>query len=290
MPVAAFTSPCGYSGKFFACLPSSLIKLAFLFIGARRGTQHPPRRGTKLHSRVKLAGTGATAVAALALGCISGCAGQPSYASSGLEKQVSNGERISAATRAHASQQPVGAAAAPAPANVRQKIAGSQVTAIGDSVMAASAMALEKTLPGIYIDAVPSRQMPAGLAVVRHLAAAGRLRPVLVMALGTNYIVTTKQLNSLLRIIGPQRRLVLVNTYVPDQWSKQVNATDAGFIRVHPNVVLADWYDTIKNHLRLLWPDHIHPQMPGTSVYARLVYRAVQATRNVAVGLPARGI
>ncbi|HKR70534.1 MAG TPA: hypothetical protein VJT16_16970, partial [Streptosporangiaceae bacterium] len=256
--------------------------------GAR--TTAPTEKGTKLPSRIKLTGIGVSALAALTLACTSGCAAKPSYASSGLAKQVSNGERISAATRAQASQQPVGAAAAPAPANVRRKIAGSQVTAIGDSVMAACAMALEKALPGIYIDAVPSRQMPAGLAAVRHLAVTGKLRPILVMALGTNYIVTTKQLNQLLRIIGPQRRLVLVNTYVPDQWSKQVNATDAGFIRVHPNVVLADWYDTIKNHLRLLWPDHIHPQMPGTSVYARLVYRAVQTTRNVSVGLPARGI
>jgi hypothetical protein len=125
---------------------------------------------------------------------------------------------------------------------------------------------------------------------VRHLAATGRLRPVLVMALGTNYIVTTRQLNNLLRIIGPQRQLVLVNTYVPDEWSKEVNATDARFIREHPSVVLADWHDTIKNRLYLLWPDHVHPQMHGTSVYARLVYRAVQATRNFSAARATRGL
>ncbi len=165
-----------------------------------------------------------------------------------------------------------------APASSRRKIAGGQVTAIGDSVMAASAMALAKVLPGIYIDAVPSRQMPAGLAVMRHLAATGRLRSVVVMGLGTNYIVTDSQLSQLLRIIGPNRRLVLINTYVPDEWSKEVNATDASFVRRHPGVVLADWYDTIKNRMYLLWPDHVHPEMPGTAVYAGMVYRAVQAT------------
>jgi hypothetical protein len=72
---------------------------------------------------------------------------------------------------------------------------------------------------------------------------------------------------------------VLVNTYVPDEWSKQVNATEARFVRRHPAVVLADWFDTIRHRTSLLWPDHVHPLMPGTSVYARLVYRAVQATR-----------
>ena len=178
----------------------------------------------------------------------------------------------------------------PAPADVRRKIAGGQVTAIGDSVMAASAMALAKVLPGIYIDAVPSRQMPAGLAVVRHLAAMGRLRQVVVMGLGTNYVVTSKQLTQLLRIIGPHRQLVLVNTYVPDEWSKEVNETDASFVHRHPDVVLADWYDTIRSRMYLLWPDHVHPQMPGTSVYARLVNRAVQATRTVSASQPTRGL
>ena len=244
-----------------------------------------------MRSRIKHAGSLLSAAAALTLVCAAGCSTASSgYARSGLEKQVFNGERISAATRAHASRQNAGAAAAPAPATVRSRIGGSQVIAIGDSVMAASAMALAKALPGIYIDAVPSRQMPAGLAVVRHLAATGRLRQVLVMGLGTNYIVTTKQLRQLLRIIGPHRRLVLVNTYVPDEWSKEVNATEARFIRQHPNVVLADWYDTIKNRMYLLWPDHVHPEMPGTSVYARMVYRAVQATRNVSHVQATRGL
>ncbi|HEX6934698.1 MAG TPA: hypothetical protein VF162_21335 [Streptosporangiaceae bacterium] len=245
-------------------------------------------------SPVLCAAASLSAAAALTVACTAGCSAiSPSYASSGLARQVSNGERISAATRALAARQRAAAshaATTPAPADVRRKVAGAQVTAIGDSVMAASAMALAKVLPGIYIDAVPSRQMPAGLAVVRHLAATGRLRRVVVMGLGTNYIVTDKQLAKLLRIIGPHRQLVLVNTYVPDEWSKEVNATDASFVHRHPDVVLADWYDTIKNRMYLLWPDHVHPEMPGTSVYARMVYRAVQATRIVAVSQSTRGL
>jgi len=33
--------------------------------------------------------------------------------------------------------------------------------------------------------------------------------------------------------------------------------------------------------MNLLWPDHIHPIIPGTYVYARMVRRAVQATEGV---------
>ncbi len=101
------------------------------------------------------------------------------------------------------------------------------------------------------------------------------------IGLGTNYIVTTGELNQLMQLLGPHRKLVLINTHVPDQWSKDVNATIAAFIRRHPSVVLADWFDTIKNRTNLLWPDEIHPELPGTKVYARMVYRAVQATCDV---------
>jgi hypothetical protein len=108
-----------------------------------------------------------------------------------------------------------------------------------------------------------------------------------VVGLGTNYIVTTAQLQQLVRLIGPHRKLVLINTYVPDGWSKQVNATEAAFIRQHPSITLADWFDTIRNRLYLLWPDQVHPVIPGTIVYARLVYQAVQATRSVPGSAPA---
>src|SRR5258708_14654677 len=141
-----------------------------------------------------------------------------------MERQIVNGERIGAAARAVASQPRMRPAATPAPAAVQREIPGEKVTAIGDSVMGASAMALEAVLPGIYIDARPSRQMPAGLSVVRKLRISGQLRAVVVVGLGTNYI----------------------------EWSKEVNATMAAFVHRHPAVVLADWFDTIR-----------HPHVPA---------------------------
>ena len=70
-----------------------------------------------------------------------------------------------------------------------------------------------------------------GLDIVRNLASSGRLRPIVMIGLGTNYIVTTGELQQLMQLIGPYRKLVLINTYVPDGWSKDVNATIAAFIR-----------------------------------------------------------
>jgi len=218
-------------------------------------------------------------VAAAVLAGVTGCGVfQPAAAPSGMEKQITAGERVGANTRANASR--AGSGHVPELSSSRP-VPGRDVTAIGDSVMSASAMALADVLPGIYIDAKPDREMPTGLAILRSLAASGQLRPVVVVGLGTNYIVTASQLQQVLQIIGPHRKLVLINTYVPDGWSKQVNATEAAFIQKHPNVVPADWYDTIKDRLDLLWPDQVHPQIPGTLVYARLVDQAIQATRGV---------
>jgi hypothetical protein len=226
----------------------------------------------------------AAAVAVVTALATAGCGVfQSPSAPSGMQKQIVQGERVGAASRANAPRSGAGAAAAPTPA---EPVPGQDVTAIGDSVMSASAMALASALPGIYIDAKPDRQMPAGLDIVRSLAESGRLRPVVVMGLGTNYIVTTAQLQELMQLIGPHRKLVLINTYVPDGWSKQVNATEAAFIRQHPQITLADWFDTIRNRLYLLWPDRVHPEIPGTLVYARMVYRAVQATRGVPGSAP----
>ncbi len=228
------------------------------------------------------------AAAALTVACTAGYGVlHPPSGASGMEMQIIKGERVSAATRARASQPAAGPAARPSPTPTQRKVLGRQVTAIGDSVMAAGAMALHDVLPGIYIDARASRQMTAGLEVVRHLAGSGRLRPVVVVGLGTNYIVTTGQLNRLVRLLGPHRKLVLINTYVQDQWSKEVNTTIAAFVRWHPGVVLADWFGAIRHRTYLLWPDEIHPQLPGTKVYARMVYRAVQATGGAPSPSPA---
>jgi hypothetical protein len=230
----------------------------------------------------RAAGLRAAAVlAAVATACATGCGvlaapGAPS----GMQKQIMKGEQAGAASQAPAAQQPEPAANAPA---ARGPVRGRDVTAIGDSVMAASAMTLESVIPGIYVNAKIDREMQDGVAIVRSLAASGQLRPVVVVGLGTNWKVSPAQLSELLRLIGPHRKLVLVNTWRPDDgWSLTTNAEEAAFAREHPGiVVVADWYDLIKNRQDLLWSDHVHPEMPGTYVYAHLLNRAIQATRDV---------
>jgi hypothetical protein len=203
---------------------------------------------------------------------------------------VANGERVSSASRstpaapspssapsavgrAQATPTPPPAACRPAP----PRVSGSQVTAVGDSVLLASAAALEASLPGVYIDAKVDRQMPTGLTLVRSLAAAGRLRQVVVVSLGTNGSVTARQLRQLQRAAGPGRELVLVSTFGPQAWEHAVNSALAAAARHSKHTELADWHAAIAARPALLWPDGIHPRPAGARLYARVVRAAIKA-------------
>jgi hypothetical protein len=143
--------------------------------------------------------------------------------------------------------------------------------------MLASAAALETALPGVYIDAKIDRQMQAGLAAIRSLAGAGRLRPVVVVGLGTNGGVTASQIRQLQRAVGLDRELVLVSTFGPQSWEHSVNAALAAAARHGSHTELADWHQAIAARPGLLWPDRIHPRPDGARLYARVVLAAIRA-------------
>ena len=230
-----------------------------------------------------------------------------SAAPSGLLRQVAEGQRISAASQASAQATSSGPArgrsrparprrprrsAAPRVARVRlapaasacrtaaaklPKVSGRQVTAIGDSVMVASAAALDATLPGIYINAEVGRAMVNGLAVIQSLAARHELRRYVVVGLGTNGPVSAAQIRQLRHLTGPNRDLILVNTFGPMPWESSVNTVLDAAGRHTAHVSLADWHAAIAGHTSLLWPDRIHPQPAGAKVYARIVLAAIAA-------------
>ena len=169
--------------------------------------------------------------------------------------------------------------AADPPASAPARVPGSQVFAIGDSVMLASAVQLTAALPGISIDAQVSRQVGAALPVVQRLAATGSLRRVVVFALGTNGSFTSEEMRQLIQAVGPRRELVLVNTYESRPWEAEVNQVIATTAHRYRNVVVANWFTTIGHRTGLLWPDGVHPQPGGAKLYARMVAAAVRAVR-----------
>lgn len=165
----------------------------------------------------------------------------------------------------------------PSPTPSPTPVTGDQVTAVGDSVMLASAPGLLETLPGIQIDAEVSRSIWAGPGILERLAAQGALRPYVVVALGTNGPVDAGSLDRMAEIVGPDRHLVLVNAYAPRDWIPGVNSDLAEFAAAHPGVVVADWSGAIAPRTDLLAGDAIHPGAAGGRVFAETVARTVDA-------------
>ncbi len=157
------------------------------------------------------------------------------------------------------------------------RVPGWKVMAIGDSVMLASAPELAEALPGIYIDAKVSRSMIAGVSIIQQLAAERRLRPIVIVGLGTNGPDSDYQVQQLLAAIGPHRWLILINVFEQRSWENEVNTTLAAAARRYSNVLLVNWHAAIEHRTGLLWSDGIHPQPIGGKLYAKVVRAVVLA-------------
>ena len=156
--------------------------------------------------------------------------------------------------------------------------------------MLASATALSAAMPGIYINALVGRQMAAGIAIIQGLAASGDLRRIVVVGLGTNGDITAAQIRQLRRAVGPDRYLVLVNTYGPMSWEPEVNGVLAVATNHQSRVDLANWHQAIAAHTGLLWPDGIHPQPTGAKLYAHVMLQAIQTELPRGKPLPCRPV
>ena len=193
-------------------------------------------------------------------------------AQTSAQSRIERGQRaMDAAARATR----VAAAEAARQATAAPALTDGPITAIGDSVMLASAPELQATFAGMTIDASVSRGMYSADEIVLALKAAGQLQPVVVIGLGTNGPITVNELTKILSVLGPHRQLVLVNAYAERDWTDGVNTTLAEFAAGNRRVELANWHDTIAGRLDLLAGDHVHPGPTGGQLYADEVRAAL---------------
>lgn len=148
---------------------------------------------------------------------------------------------------------------------------GAEITAVGDSVMLASAPSLYEQFPGIAVDAEVSRSIWTGPGILGDLAARGELRDNVVVALATNGPVDHGVLEEMSEIVGPNRKMILVNAYAPRDWIPGVNADLDAFAASHGNAWVADWSGAIAPKTDLLAGDDIHPDKAGGDVFASTI-------------------
>lgn len=157
--------------------------------------------------------------------------------------------------------------------------------AIGDSVMLGARTALKDA--GFRVDATESRQSYAGPALLRKKGST--LPQNVVVHLGTNGSFPLSTCKSIVRAAGPDRRVFLVNIYVPRSWQDANNAV----IRACNEAFAADWVHVIdwnsaaSANRSWFYSDRIHLKPAGGQAFARLlgdsVDRAVRDARSAAL-------
>lgn len=152
-----------------------------------------------------------------------------------------------------------------------------RVFAIGDSVMLGAARELQKTIPGLEVDAAVSRHVGAALTILQARRAAGRLGQVVVVHIGDNGYLTAKQFDDLMQPLIDLPRVVVVNLKVPRKWEAPNNQVIADGVARYPNTVLLDWHTFGVDHPELFAKDGIHIGAAGAKAYTALVMALLNA-------------
>jgi hypothetical protein len=145
--------------------------------------------------------------------------------------------------------------------------------AIGDSVMIAAAHRLARR--GFEVDAREGRFMRHALRILRHRKHRHARPHTVVIAIGTNYPPTFREVRQSLNLLGRHRRLVLVTPLrswralpVPAIWRAAQR---------HPHRVrVLDWAGLAAPHPEWLWGDGTHLRSSGARAYARLLGGAIR--------------
>lgn len=156
---------------------------------------------------------------------------------------------------------------------LQQRVEGRPPLAVGDSIMLGAIEPLRRA--GFELDLRGCRQFSEGLSVLRARVAAGSLPSIVVVALGTNWTVTTTQIRAALRLVGRERVLGLVTPRETGgvASSDQVVIRAAGR-RWPRRVKVLDWVAHSAGRSDWFWSDGLHLQPRGARALARLVSQA----------------
>ena len=142
--------------------------------------------------------------------------------------------------------------------------------AVGDSIMLGAVGPLQRA--GFEVDVRGCRQMSEGLGVLRARRRADSLPDVVVVALGTNWTVSTGQIRSALRTIGRNRVLGLVT---PKETggvaSSDQTVMRAAGRRWPRRVEVLDWVRYSAGHASWFWSDGLHLRPAGARALTRLM-------------------
>ncbi|GAA2217985.1 acyltransferase family protein [Promicromonospora sukumoe] len=155
---------------------------------------------------------------------------------------------------------------------------GAQVSAFGDSVLAAATPAILARYPRAEVEGVVSTDWLDAERMVRAAKREGRLRETVLLNFGTNAGFqldgSADAARNVLDMIGPDRRVVLVNSVGISYWVPDANKTLDQVAAGRENVAVADWHALVDRHPGLLHADATHPNLDGVEAYTDLVEKS----------------
>jgi len=176
-------------------------------------------------------------------------------------------EQMAAAQLAQTVPAAVGAVAADmpeAPIDSGEKISGGEdIYAIGDSVLLGSKAYLDKTIPGIRIDAAVGRQASNGLKVIQEWAGQPHKASTVLVHLGTNGYINEGQFKELLHSLADVPHVIIINVHADRRWTTPNNEIIARMPQEFPNVALIDWHGVSEQQPDYFVKDGIHLTRKG---------------------------
>jgi hypothetical protein len=130
--------------------------------------------------------------------------------------------------------------------------------------------ALQNDIPKpTTIDARGSRQIPEATRVLKRLRASGELGEVVIFHMGDNGAVTDEELDEMMEVLSNTRRVLVVNTRVPDgcQYAPNNEVLADGVARHPDKAVLVDWHARSAGHPEY-FSDGLHLTPRGAKAYA----------------------
>ena len=147
---------------------------------------------------------------------------------------------------------------------------------IGDSVAAGTEDTFATFFPCGHLDAVVSRNIWE--SPYADYANADQVGEYVVFCLGTNNAVVDWQIDDeLLKPVGKDKKVFLVNIRTPEDYERSTNQALADAVERNQNVVgLIDWYGASTGHDEYFWGDGTHLTPEGEQAYLGLISDTVK--------------
>jgi len=147
------------------------------------------------------------------------------------------------------------------------------ILAIGDSVMRGAATGLARKLGNVTVDTHEGRQAADYPPIVDQYRRERRLPRRVVIQVGNNGPLYTKEIDALRAALTGVPHIYLVNVAVPRSWQGEVNGELENAVKSWPQARLVDWRSKFRADQTY---DGIHLNPSGQAAYIELIASAVR--------------